>query len=234
MTLSAKMECAALVAAAPFFDRLTQEDRDSLFAAMEFTSFAAGESIFARGDPARALYIVVAGAVRLSVLSEDGRELTLLHASQGALFGEIGCFDGGGRTTDATALAATQALALQRRDLTSAMRRTPEIAFAAMAFLGARLRATNERLESVALHSVEARLARFFLAQAGAAEQGGRSKCRLRLDMSQTDISLIIAVSRPKVNAAFALLEEKGALRREGKDIACDLNKLARLAGVEN
>jgi CRP-like cAMP-binding protein len=234
MTVSTKMDCAALLATAPFFVSLAPEQRACLFAAMELTGFSTGEAIFARGDPARALYVVASGAVRLSVLSEEGRELTLLHAGPGAMFGEIGCFDGGDRTTDATALAATQALALQRRDLASEMRRQPDIALAAMTFLGARLRATNDRLEALALHSVEARLARFLLAQFGAAERdAAERKPRLRLDMSQTDISLLIAASRPKINAAFAVLEEKRAIRREGKDLACDLDRLARLAGVE-
>jgi CRP/FNR family transcriptional regulator, cyclic AMP receptor protein len=233
MAVCAKMEFEALLAAAPFFDRLPPEQRASLFAAMELKAFAAGEAIFARGDPARALYVVVSGSVRLSVLSEDGGELTLLHAGIGAMFGEIGCFDGGDRTTDATALGATQALALQRRDLTSEMQRHPEIALAAMTFLGERLRATNDRLEAIALYSVEARLARFLLAQVRAAAKAAERKPWLHLDMSQTDISLIIAASRPKVSAAFAALEDKGAIHRDGKTVGCDLERLARLACVE-
>jgi hypothetical protein len=44
---------------------------------------------------------------------------------------------------------------------------------------------------------------------------------------------LLIAASRPKVNAAFAMLEEKAALRRSGKDLICDLDLLARLACAE-
>ena len=84
------------------------------------------------------------------------------------------------------------------------------------------------------MHSVEARLARFLLAQLGATvRDAGERKPLLRLGMSQTDISLIIAASRPKINAAFAVLEEKSAIRRAGKDLACDLDRLARLAGVE-
>jgi CRP-like cAMP-binding protein len=103
-----------------------------------------------------------------------------------------------------------------------------------MAFLGARLRETNDRLEAIALYSVEARLARFLLAQVRAmARDAAERKPLLHLSMSQTDISLIIAASRPKTNAAFALLEEKRAIRREGKDLACDLDRLARIAGVE-
>ena len=134
MAVSTKMDCAALLATASFFDRLAPDLRACLFAAMELRAFASGEAIFARGDPAKALYVVASGAVRLSVLSEEGRELTLLHAGPGEMFGEIACFDGGDRTTDATALAATQALALQRRDLASEMRRQPDIALAAITF----------------------------------------------------------------------------------------------------
>jgi len=234
MAVGARGDHEALLAAAPFFDRLAPEHRADLLAAMELTTFAAGEVIFARGDPAKTLYVVVSGSVRLSVLSEDGGELTLLHAGPGSMFGEIGCFDGGDRTTDATALSAAQALALRRRDLTEEMRGNPDIAFAAMAFLGERLRATNDRLEAIALYSVEARLARFLLAQLRATPAGAaEARPRLHLAMSQTEISLIIAASRPKVSTAFAILEEKRAIRREGKDLVCDLDRLARLAGVE-
>ena len=55
--------------------------------------FPAGRLIFGRGDPGDALYLVLSGRVRLSILTPEGRELSFAHAMTGDIFGEIAVLD---------------------------------------------------------------------------------------------------------------------------------------------
>ena len=71
------------------FGALEESDRKAVAQEMRETSYAAGQSIFARGDAGRDVYLVTAGRVRLSVLTAEGRELSFAHSEAGQDFGEI-------------------------------------------------------------------------------------------------------------------------------------------------
>jgi CRP/FNR family cyclic AMP-dependent transcriptional regulator len=238
---STHQKLLALLAKAAFFELLDTQDRTRLLAQMQTMNFASGTLIFGRGDKGNALYVLLSGRVRLSVVTGDGRELSFLHAAEGVMFGEIAALDGGTRTADATALSAARALVLPRPALQTEMAAHPAIADALIRFLCGRLRATNDKLEAIALHSVEVRLARFLLtlAKTEAARAPGKpshkpSRVSLPLDLSQGDIGMMIGASRPKVNGAFSLLEADGSIARQGKTLLCDMELLAARAGGDD
>ena len=66
------------------------------------------EVLFEQGDVGDALYAIIDGAVEISVLSRDGRKLTLDVLRDGSLLGEIALFDPGQRTATVTATQKTQ------------------------------------------------------------------------------------------------------------------------------
>jgi CRP-like cAMP-binding protein len=94
---------------------------------------------------------------------QHGRELSFVHAGPGSIFGEIAALDGGERTAEATAITRVQATALPQRALLEAIENNPKVAMAAIHFLCMRVRETDQRLEAIALHRIELRLARMLL-----------------------------------------------------------------------
>jgi CRP-like cAMP-binding protein len=56
-------------------------------------SYAADQGIFSQGDPADAVYYVQDGKVKLTVVSELGKEAVVAMLARGAFFGE-GCLAG--------------------------------------------------------------------------------------------------------------------------------------------
>jgi putative ABC transport system substrate-binding protein len=64
--------------------------------------------IFAKGDPGTGLMGILAGAVKISVSSAEGREIVLTTLCEGDIFGEIALLDGHPRTADAESDAAAQ------------------------------------------------------------------------------------------------------------------------------
>ncbi len=225
---------ADLIARASFFAGLEKSDREALAARMRPQDYAAGQMIFSRGDEPRDLYVVSAGRVRLSILSSDGRELSVAHATAGEVFGEIAVLDGGVRTASATAIEPTKVHTLSRAVFKQAMDGNPRIAQAVINFLCARLRDTDHRFVSVALHSVEVRLARFLLTQIQQASPDAEGKAvPFAMEMSQSELALLIGASRPKVNVALTQLEELGAVRRDGKRLLCDTYVLEDVAALD-
>src|SRR5687767_4511609 len=107
----------ALLGRTDLFRPLNETDRRAVAAQMRETTYDVGQLIFGRGDAGEALYLVVEGGVRLSVLSAEGRALSFGHAGRGELFGEIAALDGQARTADATALTRATIMVLARSSL---------------------------------------------------------------------------------------------------------------------
>jgi CRP/FNR family transcriptional regulator, cyclic AMP receptor protein len=223
-----------LLAGTALFGSLDEQERTTIVGRMRRVQFEPDQMIFSHGDPARDLYLVLEGRIRLSVLTSEGRELTFDHAGPGHVFGEIAALDGGVRTAGATAISRGQAMALAQEVMMELIERHPKMATAAIRFLCQRLRDTDKRLEDIALHRIEVRLARLMLSvlklQAVTPNNG---KAKLELGMSQSELGLLIGASRPKVNIALAALEDIGAITKSGSGYVCDLEALKSVADTE-
>ena len=222
----------ALLGRTDLFRSLGEADRGAVAAQMREATYEPDQLIFGRGDAGEELYLVVEGRVRLSVLSAEGRVLSFGHAGRGEIFGEIAALDGQARTADATALTRVTTTMLARSSLKRLMETRPQLAQAAVNLLCRRLRATSEQIEAIALHSTQVRLARFLLAAMAMKGQGEAMSrpIELNLDMSQTELGLLLGSSRSKVNEALGTLEKLGATRHTGRHIECNVGVLQNIA----
>lgn len=216
------------------FGPLSAADRAAIAQRMRKVSFDPDQMIFARGDPGRDLFLVLEGRIRLSILSGDGRELSFAHAGPGSVFGEIATLDGGERTAGATAISKVLAMTLPQKALHELIEANPKVAMAAVRFLCQRLRETDQRLEAIALHRIEVRLARLILSVLKLEAPGKRGDAvPLNLGMSQGEMALLIGASRPKVNIALTQLEDMGAIKRAGAKLTCNVDELEIIAEME-
>lgn len=229
----AKETVVEMLANTAMFGPLGDDDRRAVAQELRDSVWDQGQVVFSRGDPGRDIYLVTNGRVRLSILTSEGRELSFAHAEAGQVFGEIAVLDGGQRTADATAVTKVQALTLSKPALMKLMETRPALREAVVRFLCKRVREADQQLEGIALYPIEARLARFFLAavrqKAGADADGA---VPLDLPISQSELALLIGASRPKVNAALAMLEDQGALDRADGKITCHIEQLDEIAGL--
>ncbi|MET3889430.1 CRP/FNR family cyclic AMP-dependent transcriptional regulator [Bosea sp. OAE506] len=223
---------AAMLGEAGFFTGLPPQALLDCAGEFREQRFDAGQMLFARGEAGDRLLLVAEGRVRLSVTTEEGRELSMRHAARGELLGEIAVLDGGTRSADAVAITPVLALSLRRAALDQLMVRHPALSAGIVAFLCRRLRQTTDQLEGIALYSIEVRLARFLLV--GLAGRRAAPGKRVPLDMafSQGELAQLLGASRPKVNAALGSLEQAGAIRRTADRLFCDPDLLAKCAGT--
>jgi CRP-like cAMP-binding protein len=223
-----------LLGKSALFGSLSEQDRATIVGRMRRVQFEADQMIFSRGDPGREIYLVLEGRIRLSILSSDGRELSFAHAGPGSIFGEIATLDGGERTAGATAITRVTAMALPQRAMLDLMENNAKVAMAAVRFLCTRLRETDQRLEAIALHRIEVRLARLLLSALKLQSPDATgANVPLELGMSQGELALLIGASRPKVNIALTMLQDMGAITRKGSKLVCDIDALQNIAETE-
>src|SRR5262249_55511299 len=86
-----------------WFSGLPEAFQDRLVESGALRRVAAGQRLFARGEAPSGLYGVLDGAIRISGISEAGKEALLALLEPPSWFGEISVFDEQPRTHDAIA-----------------------------------------------------------------------------------------------------------------------------------
>ena len=223
-----------LLAKTELFGGLASDELAACAELFREVKFTKGQSLFVRGDKANSLYLVAQGRVRIAIVTDDGSELSFRHTAVGEIFGEVGVLDGGVRTADATALTKVSAYRLERADFHRLWSTRPLVIERLIAFLCRRLRETSYQLESIALHPLHVRLARFFLVAIGNRTPPPGKRIPVELDMSQSEIALLLGASRPKINEALGTLEKSEAIGRTIDRIFCDPAKLSEIAHQAN
>jgi CRP/FNR family transcriptional regulator, cyclic AMP receptor protein len=104
------------------FHTLDETQLRNISALLQERRYAKDELIFAQGDTGDCLYIIDDGRVRISLLSPDGRELTICFYEPGNAFGEFSVLDGGARSATASALDAVRLFVLYRADFLGLLR----------------------------------------------------------------------------------------------------------------
>ena len=179
---------------------LQSGERDAILRQARERSYAAGATIFQRGDEGTSVMAVLEGKVRIGVSSEAGREITLSIVPAGGLFGEIALIDGRGRTADAVALTAVRLIVLEQRHFLGFLEDHPRAAIRLLQVMCHRVRQSNQIAEGLVFLDLPGRLARLLLQlaeQHGEATAAGR---RIGLKLSQTELAQLVAATRESVN----------------------------------
>ncbi len=131
---------AELLGEVPLFALLDEPARVALGDRVERLIAAAGTTIFSRGDPGDALYVVRSGEVEIFFKNDTGERIVLESAHPGDFFGEISLLDAGPRTASAFVTKDLEALVVERTDLEEFLKQHPEAGMSLLAAMGRRLR----------------------------------------------------------------------------------------------
>lgn len=149
----------AILCRHPYFASLPAKTLTAIGRRVVVRTYEKGALIFAEGEPARGLYLVASGSVRVFKGSEDGKEQVLHHIAVGQSFNDVAAFDGGPSPANAQAAEPTIILLVPRDALLDLMRGYPEIALAVLQALAVRLRQMSHLVEDLSLHHVISRVA---------------------------------------------------------------------------
>jgi CRP/FNR family transcriptional regulator, cyclic AMP receptor protein len=134
---------AQSLARVTFFKRLDAPELEQLAMRVERRNFEPGDTIFSENDKGDALYIVDSGTVRIWVLDDDAKPVTLAELQEGSFFGELAVLDRGPRSTNASAVDNTVLHRLSSDDFQQFLMQHPEASIDVICEIGARMRQTN-------------------------------------------------------------------------------------------
>ena len=119
--------------------------------------------LFAQGDPADAVFYIQSGKVKMTVVSEHGKEAVVALLEIGSFFGE-GCLNGQPRRlARATAFTEAGVLRIPKDEMVRVLRTEPAFAARFLSYLLQRNSRIEEDLIDQLFNSSEKRLARVLL-----------------------------------------------------------------------
>lgn len=164
------------LARAPMFAALTPDALAEVDARARTVAFQEGDPVYHAGDPAERLFVVVTGAVKLTRLGPEGREVLTDVLVTGEFLGAPPALGQERYADSATALTPVCLLVFGAAELDAILRRHPSVALAALEALSGRLAGAQATIEALSTAPVAQRLARALLRltdKLGAPDDGG-------------------------------------------------------------
>ncbi len=164
----------------------------------DMLAFKKKNSIFVQGDPTDGLFFIQKGKVRLSVVSEAGKEATLGILSEGDFFGEGGLAGQLLRMSSAVALTDCVLLHIKKKAMMQAMSLEPKLSAMFVKYLLKRNIRYQDDLVDQLFNSSEKRLARVLLLMAQFGKEGVSEMSVPRL--SQETLAEMVGTTRSRVS----------------------------------
>lgn len=187
-------------------------------------SYGEGQEIFARGDKADFLPIVLCGAVKMIRNPEVGKEVIIGIFRAGEMFAVPPVFDGEPYPSTAIAVEKTELLQISRNDFLDILRDSPEFAFQLIGWTCEMLREKTSMIRTLATASPEHRVGRVLIKLAEDA-----ATLPFRVPVRRQDIAEMASLTTETTIRVIRRFAEQELLRIEhGKIFIDSLEPLQR------
>ena len=199
------MSHTTLLRSTLLFGELDDDSMQQISASSSERSLRRGDVLFSEDESPDYVYVVVSGRIAIANRSIDGRESVVALMEEGDLFGEMGLFDGIGRSAEARALESSVVVAVPYEPVTALYKHRPEELWNVVKLLAGRLRSMDEALADSVFLDVTGRTAKRLLELAGEEDE-------FILPVTQEELAGMVGASRERVNKAIASFVRLGWL----------------------
>ena len=173
------------------------------------------QKIFSQGDVADTILFIQKGKVKMTVLSEHGKEAVVGILAEGQFFGE-GCLDGAKlRTATSEAMEECVITSITKAAMLATLNTEPKFSEFFMAYLLSRNSRIEDDLIDQLFNSSERRLARLLLLLANFGQEGGVQP--IPVTLSQETLAEMIGTTRSRVSFFMNKFRKKGFVSYNGK-----------------
>ncbi len=176
--------------------------------------------IYLPGDVSDQVYLLKEGRVKISKLSEDGREITLVILEPGEIFGESALIgDKETRSTVAEALENAYLCVISRRDFEEFINNKPELALSVTKLIGFRRRQIENMLEDLVFRGVHERLALLLLRLAERHGKEVDGKNLIDISLTHYDYANLIGSTRETTTACLNDFKREGLIEFQKRKV---------------
>ncbi len=199
----------------PLFAQVADGDLEQIASHLIERRYSRNTTIVEEGLPGDYMYIIREGRVKVTKLSEDGREKILEFLSEGDFVGEMALLERLPRSASVKTLTPVRMLALSRSDFIGLLRKSPDLAMSVIQELSHRLRTINEQASALSFQRVKDRTKG--LLERLADEPCDDGSRRRTPTLTHQQIADMIGTSRETVTRVVKELKGDDWLEQEGK-----------------
>ena len=199
----------------PLFSSVHDEDLEQLASHLIERRFPRNTTIVEEGLAGDYMYVIREGRVKVTKLSEDGREKILEFLDAGSFFGEMSLLDRAPRSASVKTLKPVRLLALSRTDFLNLLRKSPDLALAVIQELSRRLRTVDDQASALSFQRVKDRTKGLLERLARDLHQSGDQ--RITPALTHQQMADMIGTSRETVTRVIKELKQEEWLAQEGK-----------------
>lgn len=193
----------------PIFSNLNHEEMMEVARITSEKTFEKGEMIYTAGDSGDKLYVIHQGKVKITRVSEAGKEQVIRVLGPGEFLGELSLFSPAPLTDHAEVLEKTIVCLIDGKNLRQLMSKYPTITWKVMEELGQRLANAENLIENISIHGVEKRLADILMSMAN-------NKGEVVLEMSKKDLASHMGMSQETLSRKLTIFQEMGYIELIG------------------
>jgi CRP/FNR family cyclic AMP-dependent transcriptional regulator len=193
-----------------FLDALSEGQVADLRALGRSRRHAVGDRLFNEREPGDAVLVLLSGRVKLSCVTDAGREAVLGIREPGDLIGEMSAIDRAPRSATATALEPVEVLALSSDAFIGYLDRTPGVAIVLVRMLNRRLRDADLKRIGFLAQDTVGRVCSRLVELADRFGEAGDDGTHIDLAITQEDLAGWTGSSREAVIRALRTLRELG------------------------
>ncbi len=197
----------------PYFQGLDEECLDKISRLMVTRSVEKREIIWLEQEPAKTIYFVGAGLIKLFKTSPAGKEQILRLVQPCQAFGHAGALNGGSNPESAQALVPSVIYGLASSDLRVLLGKNQQLAQNTIKVLATEMHHYMSLVEDLSLRCVSGRLAKMLLADDDN-KDGDTSPALTRADMAA-----MAGTVREVIGKTLKALEDKGIIRYNRREI---------------
>ena len=198
------------------FTGLEDQQLDAIWKLSVEQDYRKNEMILFEDEPDTRLFIIVKGIVKLTRISEEGREFIFSFLGEGDFFGELSLLDEEIRSTNAVAVKDTTILSFNRSDYVNIFRQFPQITLNLLREMTQRLRERDRMIKSMSLQNATGKVACTILRFADDAGDINMGQVEIPRLPPHRDLANMVGTSRETISRAINWLTEEGYLQKVG------------------
>jgi CRP/FNR family cyclic AMP-dependent transcriptional regulator len=191
--------------------------------------FRKGQALFHQGGSSDRVVVLLSGRVKVSRLTDEGKEIVLAFRGPGDLLGELSAIDGEPRSATVEAIEPVEAIAIAAPQFRSYLIAHPEVGVLLLQMLTHRLRDADRIRVEYGAHDTVGRVAARLVELAERYGEPAGCGLRIGLPLSQEELAGWTGASREAVSKALQTLRKVGWVVTERRRITVlDLEALRR------
>lgn len=200
----------------PLFSELSDDDLREIVRLAVRQVYKKDNMILIEEEIGSTMFIILDGRVKISRISDDGREVILSILSEGDFFGEMSILDGQNRSANVVTLEDSKIMVIRREDFLQMLHDYPQIAINLLKELAQRLRRSDAQIKSLSLQNATGKVASTLLRIADDSGKIHLGQVEIPRLPPQQDLANMAGTSRETISRVLKALTKQGYLKKEG------------------